>query len=82
MSDQIRIYNKVGLAFGTLTDVAYIKDHQVLSFFWLQRFWLIITKFLTTVNMSTMSWGSLSFGALGRAVYKYETLKEGFELPK
>ena len=75
MSDQIRIYNKVGLAFGTLTDVAYIKDQQVLSFFWLQRFWLIITKFLTTVNMSTTSWGFLSLG-LSEAVYEYETLKE------
>ena len=26
ISDQIRIYNKVGYAYGTLTDVAYIHD--------------------------------------------------------
>ena len=26
MTDQIRIYNKVGYAYGTLTDVAYIHD--------------------------------------------------------
>ena len=62
MSDQIRIYNKVGLAFGTLTDVAYIKDHQGVEFLLPQRFWLIITKYLTMVNMSTTSWGFLSLG--------------------
>jgi hypothetical protein len=28
MSDQIRIYNKVGYAYGTLTDVAYIHDQE------------------------------------------------------
>ena len=28
MSDQIRIYNKVGYAYGTLTDVAYIHDEE------------------------------------------------------
>ena len=28
MSDQIRIYNKVGYAYGTLTDVAYIHDKE------------------------------------------------------
>ena len=28
MSDQIRIYNKVGYAYGTLTDVAYIHDEK------------------------------------------------------
>ena len=26
MSPKIRVYNKVGFAYGTLTDVAYIKD--------------------------------------------------------
>lgn len=34
MTDQIRIYNKVGYAYGTLTDVAYIEDKKnELSFF-------------------------------------------------
>ena len=34
MTDQIRIYNKVGYAYGTLTDVAYIHDKSNdLSFF-------------------------------------------------
>jgi hypothetical protein len=34
MNNQIRIYNKVGYAYGTLTDVAYIKDFKnELSFF-------------------------------------------------
>ena len=26
MTDQVRIYNKVGYAYGTLTDIAYIED--------------------------------------------------------
>ena len=28
MTDAIRIHNKVGLAYGTLTDVAYITDRE------------------------------------------------------
>ena len=60
MSDRIRIYNKVGLAYGTLTDVAYIKNDQGVEFLLAQRFWLIITKYLTMVNMNTTIWGFLS----------------------
>ena len=34
MTPQIRIYNKVGFAYGTLTDVAYVQDkNSNLEFF-------------------------------------------------
>ena len=34
MKPEIRIYNKVGFAYGTLTDVAYVKDKNTgLEFF-------------------------------------------------
>ena len=34
MTPEIRIFNKVGLAYGTLTDVAYIRDKNTgLEFF-------------------------------------------------
>ncbi len=82
MSDQIRIYNKVGLAFGTLTDVAYIKDHQGVEFLLAATVLVNHNQIFNDGEYEYDELGIPFFGALGRAVYKYETLKEGFELPK
>ena len=82
MSDQIRIYNKVGLAFGTLTDVAYIIDHQGVEFLLAATVLVNHNQIFNDGEYEYDELGIPFFGALGRAVYEYETLKEGFELPK
>ena len=82
MSDQIRIYNKVGLAFGTLTDVAYIKDQQGVEFLLAATILVNHNQIFNDGEYEYDEMGIPFFGALGRAVYEYETLKEGFGLPK
>ena len=82
MSNQIRIYNKVGLAFGTLTDVAYIKDHQGVEFLLAATVLVNNNQIFNDGEYEYDELGIPFFGALGREVYKYETLKEGFEHPK
>ena len=77
MTDQIRIYNKVGLAYGTLTDVAYIKDDQGVEFFLASTVLVNHNQIFNDGEYDAL--GIPFLGALGRAVYKYETLKEGFK---
>jgi len=51
--DHIKIYNKVGYAYGTLTEMAYIVDEKTgLS----SCYWLIITKSLTMTPTNTTLW--------------------------
>ena len=82
MSDQIRIYNKVGLAFGTLTDVAYIKDHQGVEFLLAATVLVNNNQIFNDGEYEYDDLGIPFLGALGRAVYEYEYLKEGFEFPR
>ena len=79
MTDQIRIYNKVGLAYGTLTDVAYIKDDQGVEFFLASTVLVNHNQIFNDGEYEYDALGIPFLGALGRAVYKYETLKEGFK---
>ena len=82
MSDRIRIYNKVGLAYGTLTDVAYIKNDQGVEFLLAATVLVNHNQIFNDGEYEYDDLGIPFLGALGRAVYEYETLKEGFELPR
>ena len=75
MSDEIRIYNKVGLAYGTTTDVAYIRDNMGIEF-------LLSATILTNENeifndnqYEIDSLGIPFLAALGREIYQFEKRK-------
>jgi hypothetical protein len=82
MTDRIRIYNKVGLAYGTLTDVAYIKDDQGVEFLLAATVLVNHNQIFNDGEYEYDALGIPFLGALGRAVYEYETLKEGFKQPR
>ena len=82
MTDRIRIYNKVGLAHGTLTDVAYIKDDQGVEFLLAATVLVNHNQIFNDGEYEYDALGIPFLGALGREVYEYETLKEGFKQPR
>ena len=72
MNDEIRIYNKVGLAYGTTTDVAYIRDKKGVEF-------LLSATILTNKNeifndnkYEIDDLGIPFLAALGREIYQFE----------
>lgn len=72
MNDEIRIYNKVGLAYGTTTDVAYIRDNKGVEF-------LLSATILTNKNeifndnkYEIDDLGIPFLAALGREIYQFE----------
>ncbi len=79
MSNRIRIYNKVGLAFGTLTDVAYIKDDLGVEFFLAATILVNQNQIFNDGEYEYDDMGIPFLGALGRAVYEYEILRRGFK---
>ena len=79
MSNRIRIYNKVGLAYGTLTDVAYIKDDLGVEFFLAATILVNRNQIFNDGEYEYDDMGIPFLGALGRAVYEYEILRRGFK---
>lgn len=72
MTDQIRIYNKVGLAYGTLTDVAYINDHRGTSFL-LAATLLVNQNEIFNDGVYEYDEAGIPFlAALGRAIYAHQ----------
>lgn len=72
MTDKTRIYNKVGLAYGTSTDVAYIKDDQGIEFFLTAT---ILTNKNEIFNDDQYEYDQLGIpflAALGREMYQFE----------
>jgi len=72
MTNNIRIYNKVGLAYGTATDVAYVKDSNGVEFFLTAT---ILTNKNEIFNDNTYEYDQLGIpflAALGREIYQFE----------
>lgn len=79
MNDDIRISNKVGMAYGTLTDVAYVKDKINNIEFMLTA--TILVNDNDTFNDDIYEYDSKGIpflSALGRQVLKYERKKLTF----
>ncbi|MDA9627542.1 class A beta-lactamase-related serine hydrolase [Flavobacteriaceae bacterium] len=75
MTNNIRIYNKVGLAYGTATDVAYVKDSNGVEFFLTAT---ILTNKNEIFNDNTYEYDQLGIpflAALGREIYQFEKNK-------
>lgn len=72
MTDQIRIYNKVGLAYGTLTDVAYVRDQDGVEFFLAATLLVNQNEIFNDGQYEYDGLGIPFLGALGRAVYEFE----------
>ncbi|MGC6422106.1 MAG: serine hydrolase [Flavobacteriaceae bacterium] len=82
MTPEIRVYNKVGDAYGTLTDTAYFKNtKEGLEFF------LTATVYVNKngiFNDDTYEYDTLGFpflGALGRQVYDWEKKRKQAHRP-
>ena len=75
MTNNTRIYNKVGLAYGTATDVAYVKDRNGIEFFLTAT--ILINK-NEIFNDNTYEYDQLGIpflAALGREIYQFEKNK-------
>jgi len=73
MDPTIKIYNKVGLAYGTITDVAYIKNEQEGVDFFLAATVLVNQNKIFNDNQYEYDALGIPFlAALGKAVYDYE----------
>ena len=77
MNDEIRIFNKVGSAYGTTTDVAYIKDNAGIEF-------LLTATILTNSNeifndnqYEIDALGIPFLAAVGREIYRFEKNRLG-----
>jgi len=77
MSNRIRIYNKVGLAYGTLTDIAYIKDDLGVEFLLAATVFVNQNQIFNDGEYEYDDLGIPFLGALGRAVYEYEIRNRG-----
>lgn len=76
MTDVIRIYNKVGLAYGTLTDAAYIHDAHSGAEFFLSATILVNENGIFNDNLYEYDEIGIPFLAeVGRAVLRLEQLK-------
>lgn len=82
ISNRIRIYNKVGLAYGTLTDVAYIKDDLGVEFLLAATVLVNQNKIFNDGEYEYDDLGIPFLGALGRAVYEHEILKQEYIKPR
>ena len=72
MTMDTRIYNKVGLAYGTVTDVAYVKDRNGIEFFLTAT---ILTNKNEIFNDNLYEYDELGIpflAALGREIYQFE----------
>lgn len=79
MTTNIRIYNKVGLAYGTTTDVAYVKDRNGIEFFLTAT---ILTNKNEIFNDNKYEYDQLGIpflAALGREIYQFEKNKNLLE---
>jgi hypothetical protein len=73
MSDSVRIFNKVGYAYGTLTDIAYIIDRVNSTEFLLSATILVNENQVFNDNKYEYDEKGIPFlGALGRAVLELE----------
>ena len=72
MSNSIRVFNKVGLAYGTLTDVAYIKDNNGVEFFLAATVLVNQNEIFNDGEYQYDELGIPFLGALGRTIYEYE----------
>tara|TARA_A100001011_G_scaffold308094_1_gene323606 strand:- start:794 stop:2020 length:1227 start_codon:yes stop_codon:yes gene_type:complete len=72
MTDSIRIYNKAGLAYGTLTDLAYIKDNNGVEFFLAATVLVNQNEIFNDGEYQYEDLGIPFLGALGRTVYEFE----------
>ena len=73
MTDAIRIYNKVGEAYGTLTDVAYIQNKEAGVEYMLTATVLVNDNGIFNDDIYEYESVGIPFlAALGRAVYDYE----------
>jgi hypothetical protein len=79
ISNRIRIYNKVGLAYGTLTDVAYIKDDLGVEFLLAATVLVNQNQIFNDGEYEYDDLGIPFLGALGRAVYEHEILKQEYK---
>ncbi len=77
MNDDIRIFNKVGSAYGTTTDVAYVRDNKGIEF-------LLTATILTNSNeifndnqYEIDALGIPFLAALGREIYQFEKNRHG-----
>ena len=78
MNDTVRIYNKVGLAYGTLTDIAYIVDRVHSVEFLLSATILVNENQIFNDNTYEYDEKGIPFlGALGRAVLAFERNEKG-----
>ena len=74
MPEHIKIYNKVGYAYGTLTDCAYIVDHSNNVEFLLTATILVNeNKIFNDDNYEYESIGIPFLAALGREIHRFET---------
>ena len=72
MNDEIRIYNKVGLAYGTTTEVAYIKDNNGTEFLLSATILTNENKIFNDNQYEIDSLGIPFLAALGREIYQFE----------
>lgn len=72
MTPKIRIYNKIGLAYGTVTDVAYITNHQGISFMLSACLEVNGNQIFNDDVYEYDTIGIPFLAALGRAFYNYE----------
>ena len=75
MTNNTRIYNKVGLAYGTTTDLAYVKDRNGIEFFLTAT---ILTNKNEIFNDNKYEYEQLGIpflAALGREIYQFEKNK-------
>ena len=78
MNDTVRIYNKVGYAYGTLTDIAYIVDRVHAVEFLLSATILVNENQIFNDNTYEYDEKGIPFlGALGRAVLAFERNQKG-----
>ena len=75
--DHIRIFNKVGDAYGFLTDVAYIVDFKnKIEFFVAANIHVNDNEIYNDGNYEYQEIGFPFFGKLGRLLYEYELKRE------
>ena len=73
MKDALRIYNKVGYAYGTLTDVAYVKDRKNnIEFFLAGTVLVNENETFNDDNYEFESKGIPFLAEIGRKIYAYE----------
>lgn len=82
ISDYIRVFNKVGWAYGTLTDCSYIIDTKNKIEFFLTA--TILTNENQTFNDGKYEYEEVGlpfFSSLGRSVYQYELQRRRRYIP-